>query len=352
MEFHTPVCAFVCMSKMRVCVIVRVFVLLLATTEGLPPSALTVHVCDEVSVLRGQDAILGCSFTHPKQDRYVDNIMLSWIGRTETNPPFFQCTVKNDSSATLADCLGLSGFLLAGNLRQGNASLRISAVQVKDEGVYFCNVKLEKGGSQKKKLMLNVQVRPAILSLSMVTSSSSAPNRLQCVAEGLPLPNITWLSAYGQPLATALAAHVKTSFAHWYLNSSIPYERQEELTCRVENALGRAEGTYRPANTLRDLGLVCGGVAVALLMLATWGFVVHRQKIRARNCNAQIQQNDQRQNCCLQSSDGPAGGAIELQTVYATVVLPDASEGVPCTKSKHAHTHQEQDILYSTVKFQ
>lgn len=354
-------------------------------TEGLASSTLTVHVSDDVSVLRGQDAILGCSFTHPKQDRYADNITLSWIGRSEKTTPFFQCTVKNDSSATPPDCLAPGSFLLAGNLRQGNASLRISAVQVKDEGVYFCKVELEKGGSQKKKLMLKVQgkdstqsldflfghkggvaisvnaeklfwgdpllygstpivcklqmqfstrrhlfllllsVRPAILSLSMVTGSSSAPNRLQCVAEGLPLPNITWLSAHGQPLATALAAHVKTSFARWYLNSSIPYEGQEELTCRVENALGRAEGTYRPANTLRDVGLVCGVVAVAVLVLATWGCVVHRQKLRgeamtsseclrrvalfddddddhdfshsARNGNAQIRQKDQRREC-------------------------------------------------------
>ncbi|XP_051922500.1 sialic acid-binding Ig-like lectin 15 isoform X1 [Hippocampus zosterae] len=353
MEFHTPpVCTFACMSKMRVRVIVRVCVLLLVTTEGLPSSGLTVHVSDEVSVLRGQDAILGCSFTHPKQDRYTDNITLSWIRGIETNSPFFQCNVKNDSLAKL-ECLALGEYSLAGNLRQGNASLRISAVQVQQDAVYFCKIELKQGGSQTKEVMLKVQVRPAILSLSMVTSSSSAPNRLQCVAEGLPLPNITWLSAYGQPLATALAARVKTSFAHWYLNSSLPYEGQEELTCRVENALGRAEGTYPPAKTLRDVGLVRDVVAVAVLMLATCGFVVHRQKIRARNRNAQIQQNDQRlENRLLQSSHGPPGGAIALQTVYATVVVPDASEGVPCTKSKHAHIDQQQDILYSTVAFQ
>ncbi|XP_037128865.1 sialic acid binding Ig-like lectin 15, like isoform X4 [Syngnathus acus] len=332
---------------MRTCVLL----LLVITGVGtVPSSALTVHVSD-VNVLRGQEAVLGCSFTH---HRYAGNIELSWIGRIKIAPPFFQCQVKNDSSALPVNCFSTEDYALAGDLRQGMASLRIKHDKV-SEGKYFCQVTLDGKKTVSKALMLNVQgkrlnsmsglpvwsygVRPAILNVSLITGS--APQRLECLAEGKPIPNITWLSASGSPLTTTL--EVQTLSTGLFLNSSVPYEQQDELTCRVESELGRAEQTYRPANTKRDVVLVCGTVAAALLLLATGGVIVHRLRLRARNRHAQIRQN--LEDRVPHSSHGPAGDADALPTV----ALPEASEGVPSTT--RALTHQEQDLFYSTVTF-
>ncbi|KAM9806322.1 sialic acid binding Ig-like lectin 15, like isoform X1 [Syngnathus typhle] len=304
---------------MRTCVL-----LLLVTAGTVPSSALTVHVSD-VNVLRGQEAVLGCSFTHQKQDRYAGNIELSWIGRKKTGPAFLQCHVKNDSSALPVDCFATEDYALADDLRQGMASLRIKHDKV-SEGKYFCQVTLDGKREVSKALMLNVQVRPAILNLSLITGS--APQRLECLAEGKPIPNITWLSASGSPLTTTL--EVQTLSTGSFLNSSVPYEQQDELTCRVESELGRAEQTYRPANTKRDVVLVCRTVAAALLLLAIGGVIVHRLRLRARNRHAQIPQNP--------------GDADALQTVYSALALPEASEGVSSTT--HALTRQEQDVLF------
>nr|XP_049585366.1 fasciclin-2-like isoform X5 [Syngnathus scovelli] len=304
----------------------------------VPSSALTVRVSD-VNVLRGQEAILGCSFTHAKQDRYAGKIKLSWIAGINTGNAFVQCEVKNDSSALPVDCLGTQDFVLAGDLRQGMVSLRIKHYNV-SEGKYFCKVELDGKKPVSEALMLKVQVRPAILSLSLI--SGSAPQRLECLAEGKPIPNITWLSASGSPLTATLEVQNLTRGS--LLNSSVQYEQQDELTCRVENELGRAEQTYRPANTKRDVVLVCGTVAAALLLLATGGVIVHRLRRRARN--RQIRQN---QDGVPHSSHGPAGDADAFQTVYSTVALPEASERVPSTT--RALTHQEQDLFYSTVTF-
>nr|XP_049585364.1 uncharacterized protein LOC125974676 isoform X3 [Syngnathus scovelli]XP_049585365.1 uncharacterized protein LOC125974676 isoform X4 [Syngnathus scovelli] len=334
---------------MRTCVL-----LLLVITGTVPSSALTVRVSD-VNVLRGQEAILGCSFTHAKQDRYAGKIKLSWIAGINTGNAFVQCEVKNDSSALPVDCLGTQDFVLAGDLRQGMVSLRIKHYNV-SEGKYFCKVELDGKKPVSEALMLKVQgkrlnstsglsvwsygVRPAILSLSLI--SGSAPQRLECLAEGKPIPNITWLSASGSPLTATLEVQNLTRGS--LLNSSVQYEQQDELTCRVENELGRAEQTYRPANTKRDVVLVCGTVAAALLLLATGGVIVHRLRRRARN--RQIRQN---QDGVPHSSHGPAGDADAFQTVYSTVALPEASERVPSTT--RALTHQEQDLFYSTVTF-
>ncbi|XP_068508057.1 fasciclin-2-like isoform X4 [Syngnathus scovelli] len=305
----------------------------------VPSSALTVRVSD-VNVLRGQEAILGCSFTHAKQDRYAGKIKLSWIAGINTGNAFVQCEVKNDSSALPVDCLGTQDFVLAGDLRQGMVSLRIKHYNV-SEGKYFCKVELDGKKPVSEALMLKVQVRPAILSLSLI--SGSAPQRLECLAEGKPIPNITWLSASGSPLTATLEVQNLTRGS--LLNSSVQYEQQDELTCRVENELGRAEQTYRPANTKRDVVLVCGTVAAALLLLATGGVIVHRLRRRARN--RQIRQN--LEDGVPHSSHGPAGDADAFQTVYSTVALPEASERVPSTT--RALTHQEQDLFYSTVTF-
>ncbi|XP_077433000.1 sialic acid binding Ig-like lectin 15, like [Vanacampus margaritifer] len=327
---------------MCVCLLWCVCVLLLLITGSVPSSSMTLRVSEEVNVLRGQDAILECSIIYSKQDRYAGIIKVSWIPRKATNKQFYQCEVKNDSLATSVDCLGLGRFSLAGVARQGVVSLRIRNVKVIDEGAYFCKVALDNGKSETKELTLKVQVRPAILSLSLVTGSPSTPQRLQCIAEGQPPPNITWLSASGGPLVTAIESHVQTSLAGSYVNSSVPFEQQDECTCRVENALGRAEQTYRPANMARDVALVCGGIAAAVLLLTTGGVIVHRMRRRARNHDAQIQQNSQTQDCLPHSSQSPVGGAVELQTVYSTLVLPESREGIPST-------HRHEDILYSTV---
>ncbi|XP_068508049.1 uncharacterized protein [Syngnathus scovelli] len=312
----------------------------------VPSSALTVRVSD-VNVLRGQEAILGCSFTHAKQDRYAGKIKLRWIAERKDNQAFAECEVKNNSSALPAACLSTEDYAVAGDLRQGMASVRIKHDKV-SEGKYFCKVELDGKKPVSKALMLKVQgkrlnstsglsvwsygVRPAILSLSLITGS--APQRLECLAEGKPIPSITWLSASGSPLTATLEVQNLTTGS--LLNSSVPYEQQDELTCRVENELGRAEQTYRPANTKRDVVLVCGRVAAALLLLTTGGVIVHRLRRKV-------------EDRVPHSSHGPAGDANALQTVYSTVALSEASEGVPSTT--RALTHQEQDLFYSTATF-
>ncbi|XP_061530651.1 sialic acid-binding Ig-like lectin 15 isoform X2 [Phycodurus eques] len=325
MRFYTHVCVF----NMRACVL-----LLLVNpviTGSVSSSSLHVNVSDVVSVLRGQDAVLGCSFTHPKQD--ATSIKVSWTARLPTVRPFFQCVLKNDMPTAPTDCLGFDRFSLTCDLRQGELSLLIRGVEVKDDGVYFCHVVPDGGRTQRKELTLKVQVKPSILSLSLVNGSSSAPHRLQCVAEGKPLPRITWLSASGCPLASALPAQVQTSMAGLKQSSSVPYDEQQgELTCRVESVLGRAEQTYPPANIARRAALICGGVAGALLLLAMCGVVIHRLRLREEGP--------------LHSSHNPDSSADEVQTVYATIGLPEACEGVSST---HVHT-QGQAVLYSTVK--
>lgn len=87
---------------------------------------------------------------------------------------------------------------------------------------------------------------PHILNLSVVETpcgSDSAPWRLQCEAEGNPLPKIVWLL----PSRYMLENKDETSKSSpYHVTSCVPYleEEEEELTCRAESALTHTERTY------------------------------------------------------------------------------------------------------------
>lgn len=97
-----------------------------------------------VSVPRGEDAVLSCSFTHPRQQDYSGPITVKWLARESNAPPFFMCSLRNDSKEELKDCSG-SGLKqsLKGDPRQGDLSLIMRKVHVADSGPYFCRVELD-----------------------------------------------------------------------------------------------------------------------------------------------------------------------------------------------------------------
>ncbi|XP_068586039.1 sialic acid binding Ig-like lectin 15, like isoform X2 [Cebidichthys violaceus] len=316
-----------------------------------------------VFVPRGQDAVLGCSFTHPRQRDYSGTIAVKWLAREAAAPPFFVCSVKNDSVGGLGDCSPSDfKYSLEGDPRRGELSLLIRRVHLSDNGTYFCRVELQYWmSSDQKETQLYVTVEPQISSLSVVDMSSrgsdGAPRRLQCEAEGHPLPTVSWLSASGTPLGD----RVRTSLTGPYrLVSSVPYPKEEVLTCRVESRLGGAERRYPGSNTLMITVTVCGLIVMlllstgVLLYMRTRGRVrsppVHENAATARADTPPIYGNaDVVENHRLQSSDCPAEGDVGLQLVYSVVSLTgDASSQRFSSRSQR----QESGILYSPVNVQ
>ncbi|XP_053183681.1 sialic acid binding Ig-like lectin 15, like [Scomber japonicus] len=228
-----------------------------------------------VSVLRGEDAVLSCSFTHPGQQDYSGRITVKWRAR-DSKESFLQCSVKNDSTAGLDGC-SIPGFKysLYGDPRQGVLSLLIRRVQLSDNGAYYCRVELDgKWSYFEKKTNLEVTVKPQILNVSVVEmnpASESATRRLQCEVEGNPLPTITWLSG-----STPLSGDQVQTSKYW-VTSSVPYpEEQPVFTCRAESELGVAEQSYPASKTLLITLTVCGTIVLLLLT----GFIIYCLKHR------------------------------------------------------------------------
>ncbi|XP_044216421.1 sialic acid binding Ig-like lectin 15, like [Thunnus albacares] len=316
-------------------------------------------VSPEVSVSRGEDAVLDCSFTHPRQQDYSGTITVKW-GRESDSQPFFQCSLKNNSMEGLGDC-SWSGlrFHLDGDPRQGVLSLLIRTVQLTDNGAYYCRVELDEPvDAYQKPTHLTVTGKPQILSLSVM--EDGATRRLQCEVEGHPTPSITWLSA-STPLPED---QVQTSESDQYrLMSSVPYpeEDQRVITCRAESALGVAERRFPHSNTLLISLTVCSVVVLLLLLLLT-GFIIYRLKHRGGNLL--------KEETCAGASDvspvyenievvvpevedrRPADGDVESQPVYCDVMLHCSTSSQHASFKSSTQSHEDKDVIYSPVNVQ
>ncbi len=97
-----------------------------------------------VTVSRGEDAVLSCSFTHPKQQHYSGWITVKWTKESSHPPVFFSCSVRNDSVDELGECSASgSKHSLRGDPRHGELSLLIRGAQLTENGTYVCRVELD-----------------------------------------------------------------------------------------------------------------------------------------------------------------------------------------------------------------
>ncbi|XP_034073828.1 sialic acid-binding Ig-like lectin 15 [Gymnodraco acuticeps] len=299
-----------------------------------------------VFVPRGEDVVLPCSFTHPRQQRYSGMITLKWLARESNALPFLTCSVRNESMEGKHGCAESElKYSTYGDLRRGELSLLIRRVQLGDNGTFFCRVELDRVLQYiQKETQLYVTVQPQILNMSVVEpGSDGAPRRLQCEVEGQPLPNVTWLSASGTPMRDLDVKNQQSGPAR--LLSSVPY-LQEVLSCRAESRLGVAERRH-PAthSTTLIISVIVSGLIV-LLLLGT-GCIAYRRN-RARAAASPIYENAETvENHRLQDSDRPVGGSVELQLVYST--LNDASSSQHASVKKPVYQQEESVVLYSPV---
>ncbi|XP_034033022.1 neural cell adhesion molecule 2-like [Thalassophryne amazonica] len=79
-------------------------------------------------------------------------------------------------------------------LEGGRSMLTVTNIRQSDGGTYSCKA-TNKAGSQEKELFLKVFVLPHITQLKNVTAVEGSAAMISCVAEGEPLPDISWRRA-------------------------------------------------------------------------------------------------------------------------------------------------------------
>ncbi|XP_053699795.1 sialic acid binding Ig-like lectin 15, like isoform X3 [Synchiropus splendidus] len=333
-------------------------------------SVFNMSTCEEVHTMRGDNALLNCSFTHPRFGSYLGRITVKWMARDPTTHPFFTCSVNNSSDADVSKC-SYPGYkyALAGDPRQGALSLLIKDVTPVDEEVYFCRVEFEDEGGTSRGINLRIggethflslqtqvtagsvtvttasshwqligvlilSVKPQILILKELNGTRNGRS-LECVAEGKPPPHISWFSKSKCQLDGLIDAK-RSGPAR--VTSYVWSDQDDRITCRAENPLGRAEQAYPPRSAL----VLTVRVAVfGVVLLVTVALVVC--KLRPVGCS-----DSQHSRC--PSGEDPQAIPLDFSPIYQnqagesnsylpTLLLLSFRRNVCPTQTPHPQSH-------------
>ncbi|XP_076093735.1 hemicentin-1-like isoform X1 [Mytilus galloprovincialis] len=121
--------------------------------------------------------------------------------------------------------------------------LEVSNAQVEDAGKYTCKA-TNVAGSDKQYFNLEVRVPPVMDGQRTVTKSSvivRTPVNLQCLVNGIPRPDVTWLKDY-KPLDLSENPHIRIMTEGQvlqFIGSQV--DDKGRYTCRANNSAGIAE---------------------------------------------------------------------------------------------------------------
>ncbi|KAK2909639.1 hypothetical protein Q8A73_007354 [Channa argus] len=292
------------------------------TITGSLSASWDMVVSPEVTVSIGEDIVLSCAFTHPRQQDYSGIINVKWFPRNSNAEPLFSCSVTNDSMNGPNHCLSPPlRFSLHGDPRRGELSLLIRTVQLTDDDAYICSVQLDsRWNSIQKSTELHVTAKPQILSLRVLETPSGSDRMLQCEVEGDPQPKIVWLSDSRRQLENQGWTFESGPYRQI---SSVPYLEEEVLTCRAESKLGEAERMFPADNSLVIALTVCGLILLLLLLLSAGVIVYCRTK---------------------------RGAATEIELHYSTITRSTLAPSEPAAGSRKRH--EDSDVCYTAVSVQ
>ncbi|XP_030047715.1 sialic acid-binding Ig-like lectin 15 isoform X2 [Microcaecilia unicolor] len=272
----------------------------MAPGSGVSPGLYTNMSLHELGI-KGESAMLPCTFSsgHPS---YNGTIVVIW--RTDfqfKGPLIFQCSITNSSSGDHSsdNCTKSDSethrYRLAGDPRQHNLSLQIQNVTYEDKKRYYCRVNLTnitgEAWTDLTGTDFTVVARPKVMNLTL-QGNVSVGRSLECVVEGLPLPNITWDRPENEEMPTS----VETELAEQNLIlSNLSVSQNGTYTCRAQNEFGCDEKSLNVGEKPRDkepgflllvllvlLILPCLGTAVAVFIcMKKKGFLL-RWKVTTR----------------------------------------------------------------------
>ncbi|XP_068127101.1 V-set domain-containing T-cell activation inhibitor 1-like isoform X2 [Hyperolius riggenbachi] len=182
----------------------------------------------------GTNAILGCTFTpDPKQ---ASNVLWEKDGMTGNVYKYEngKASLKDQNSQFTSRTA-----LFLDQLTSGNASLKISNVQLADAGVYKCTITNSKGTGSNK-LTLNVGA------FSPLTLTNTSGSTLQCSSSSwYPSPTVSWLNSNGTNINASTQIVSGLGVTVDVLSTFSGAVLEEQYTCIIQNNLAKAQGSAK-----------------------------------------------------------------------------------------------------------
>uniref|UniRef100_A0A673N9I2 Ig-like domain-containing protein n=1 Tax=Sinocyclocheilus rhinocerous TaxID=307959 RepID=A0A673N9I2_9TELE len=142
--------------------------------------------------------------------------------------------------------------LIHQELQRGNASLKLSSVQVSDEGRYKCFIQSK---SWYDDTTVNVRVeavgRPPVITVDGFDHSGGL--HLQCESEGwYPEPDLQWLDSEGISLSSETTEKHRNTDRFSVKHTITVYERDSKIHCRVKLRHHMLETLINTSNRMKQ----------------------------------------------------------------------------------------------------
>ncbi|KAI2657948.1 CD276 antigen [Labeo rohita] len=209
---------------------------------------------NDLIAVRGHPAILGCHFTpHPD----LSSLAIVWQRQEDSQVVHSFYYEQNQLDHQSPEYHNRTSLYIP-EFGNGNASLRIDGVGLKDVGWYLCKVN-NINGNGKGKIKLDYGAFYSEPRLSIHVNSTTVV--VQFETEGFPKPEVIWLDEHGQRLIHHLELHDQTEDGLYLVRSR--YEAQKpavNVTFTLKNHL-LDQSLERPVIFSYDVSVLVPGDA-------------------------------------------------------------------------------------------
>ncbi|XP_034713197.1 butyrophilin subfamily 3 member A2-like [Etheostoma cragini] len=265
-----------------------------------------------IVALVGNDITLPC---HVKPATDAVNQMVEW-SRLDLNPRFVH--VRRSGDDRLVDqnpsYMGRTWLSING-LRQGDASLTLSRLELSDEGTYRCFI---------PGLTTESSVQLVVVSSPVIKITELGSGVLQCESGGwYPEPEVSWLDAEGNLLSAGPTETIRGPDDLYTVSSRVTVEKRpsNRFTCRVQQKdtnQTRETRIYVQDDFFTDLsgsgsgssiiiGLVGGVLLILAVALVVWKWRANKTKTRKQQEDEETPRggenstsNDSEQKCLIE----------------------------------------------------
>ncbi|XP_043110476.1 CD276 antigen-like [Puntigrus tetrazona] len=259
------------------------FWLLLCVVDVLVDSFEVIAPNKHLQAIRGHPAVLVCEFT---PDPNLFNLVVTWQ-RQEDTRVVHSFYYQQDQLDRQSPEYHNRTSLFISKLHEGNASLRLAAVRLKDAGMYMCVVSNTKGtGRALMQVTYGAPYSEPRLSIHV----NSSALKVQFETEGFPKPEVIWRGEHDQNISYHQEIHSQTEDGLYFIKSICEAQKPVvNITFTLKNHLlnqnlQRAvflsydeETTDHMTIVLAVLSVIC----IILIIGITWLAVKQQNKQRS-----------------------------------------------------------------------
>ncbi|KAK7175610.1 hypothetical protein R3I93_002518 [Phoxinus phoxinus] len=286
---------------------------------------------DPVFAVAGEDVILPC-FIKPSIS--VVDMRVEWFRLDRKDSVHLYEDHDDRNTDQIQSYRGRTKLILQ-ELQRGNASLKLSTVQISDEGSYRCFVQSESCfGDATVVVSVEAVGRPPVITVDGFDRSGGL--HLQCESAGwYPEPDLEWLDSEGVSLSSETTETHRNTDGFSVKHTIIVYKSNNEIHCRVKLRHHMLETLINTTNNIFiswRTSVILISVIVVLIVISgilTAGFA-HKNRTH-KQLQDEHRKTQHERDQLLQSQKSILPKAVAHLRRHASVnVTLDAASAHPC----------------------